>query len=126
MEIIWIDIWNAQSSKKAKMLINKCFNVRRHITTIHRANMNLDILQCKNCWKWEHTTFVYKVQGAKCVKCNRPHKSEHHCYFVWCCKANFKINFPRLETKQEKSCLHLFKCSNCKGDHQANSNLYPF
>ena len=51
MVIIWIDIWNAQSSSKAKTLINKRFNIRRFITTIRDANMNLDIPQCKNCWK---------------------------------------------------------------------------
>ena len=27
MAIIWIDIWNIQSSTNAKILINKCFNV---------------------------------------------------------------------------------------------------
>ena len=28
---------------------------------------------------------------------------------AWYCKANFKINSPRLETKKDKSCLHSFK-----------------
>ena len=40
MSIIWIDIWNVQSSSKAKSLINRCFNVGRFITTIQGANMN--------------------------------------------------------------------------------------
>ena len=34
ISIIWIDIWDVQSSSKAKMLINRCFNVGRYIVTI--------------------------------------------------------------------------------------------
>jgi len=34
MSIVWIDIWDVQSGSKAKMLINRCFNVRRYIMTI--------------------------------------------------------------------------------------------
>ena len=66
------------------------------------------------------------IQGAKCVKCNGPHKSEHHREFGWCCKANAKTNPPRLETKKGKPCPHTFKCSNCKGDYQADSNTCSF
>jgi len=51
MAIIWLNIWDIQSSSKAKGLINQCFNIGSHITTIHGANMNLSIPQCKNCWK---------------------------------------------------------------------------
>ena len=108
------------------MLINRCFNVSNFITTIREANINLGVSQCKNCWKWDHTTFSCKIQGAKYVKCNGPHKSEHHREFGWCCKANPKINSPRLETKKGELCPHLFKCSNCRGNHQADSNLCPF
>ena len=93
---------------------------------IRGANMNPGVPQCKNCWKWGHSTFSYRIQGAKCVKCNGPHKSEHHREFGWCCKGNVKINPPRLETKKGKPCPHSFKCSNYKGDHQANSNSCPF
>jgi len=49
MSIVWIDIWDVQSGSNAKMLINRCFNVGRYIATIHRANMNPDVPQCKNC-----------------------------------------------------------------------------
>jgi len=49
MSIIWIDIWDFQSGKKAKCLINWCFNFGGYITTIHSANMNLGVPQCKNC-----------------------------------------------------------------------------
>ena len=49
MSIVWIDIWDVQSSSKAKMLINRYFNVSRYITTIRGANMNPGISQCKNC-----------------------------------------------------------------------------
>ena len=34
MSIVQIDIWDVQSGSNAKMLINRCFNVRRHIATI--------------------------------------------------------------------------------------------
>ena len=47
--IIWINIWDIQSGSKAKSLINRCFNIRRFITTIRGANMNPGISQCKNC-----------------------------------------------------------------------------
>ena len=47
--VVWIDIWNAQSDKNSKMLINRYFNIRSHITTICRANMNLRVSQYKNC-----------------------------------------------------------------------------
>ena len=108
------------------MLINRCFNVGNYIATIRGANMNPGIPLCRNCWKWEHSTFSCRIQGTKCVKCNGPHKSEHHRKFRWCCKANAKSNPPRLKTKKDELCLHAFKCSNCQGDHQADSNQYPF
>jgi len=40
MSIVWIDIWDVQSGSKAKILINRCFNVGRYIMTIQGANMN--------------------------------------------------------------------------------------
>ena len=123
MSIVWIDIWDVQSGSKAKSLINRCFNVGRYITTIREANINSGILQCK---KWKHTTMSCRIQESKCVKYNSPHKSENHCQFRWCCKANEIMNPPHLKTKKGKQCLHVFKCSNCCGDHQADSNLCPF
>ena len=126
MAIIWIDVWDVQSGQNAKLLINRSFNVGKYIATIRGANMNPGVPQCKNCWKWGHSTFSCRIQRAKCVKCNGPHKSKHHREFGWCCKANAKINPPRLETKKGEPCPHSFKCSNCKGDHQADSNDCPF
>ena len=49
--IIWINIWDVQSSNNAKSLINQCFNIGKYITMIRGANMNLGIPQYKNCWK---------------------------------------------------------------------------
>jgi len=46
-----IDIWDTQSGKNAKMLINRYFNVRKHIIIIYGANINPEVLQYKNCWK---------------------------------------------------------------------------
>ena len=126
MALVWIDIWDVQSGKNAKMLINRCFNVGNSIATIRDANMNSGVLLCKNCWKWGHATLSCRIQGAKYIKCNGPHKSEHHREFGWCCKANDKTNPPRLETRKGEPCSHSFKCSNCKGDHQADSVHCPF
>jgi len=51
MSIIWFDIWNTQSSFRAKGLINRHFNIGNYIATIQGANMNLGVSQCKNYWK---------------------------------------------------------------------------
>ena len=126
MALVWINIWDVQSGKNAKTLINRCFNVGNFIATIRGANMNPGVPLCKNCWKWGHATMLCRIQGARCVKCNGPHKSEHHREFGWCCKVNDKTNPPRLETKRGEHCPHSFKRSNCKGDHQANSVQCPF
>ena len=66
------------------------------------------------------------ANGSKCIKCNSPYKVKHHRDIVWCCKTNFKTNLPRLKTKKEEPCLHSFKCINCKGEHQADRNMYLF
>ena len=124
--IVWLDIWDVQSGQNTKLLINRCFNMGNNITMIREANMNLGVSQCKNCWKWGHSTFSCRIQGAKYIKCNGPYKSEHHKEFGWCYKANAKINPPRLETKKGELCPHTFKCSNCKGDYQADSNICLF
>ena len=124
--IIWINIWDVQSGIKAKGLINRYFNVRRYIITIWGTNMNLWVSQYKNCWKWGHVIGVCKIQDVKYIKCNGLHQSIHHQQFAWCCKANKKTNSLRLKTKKGKPCLHLFKCSNYKGNHQANSNECSF
>jgi len=47
--IIWMDIWDAQSRQNAKSLINRCFNIRRYIMTIHSINMNSGVPQYKKC-----------------------------------------------------------------------------
>ena len=124
--IIWFDIWNVQSRSKAKDLINRCFNVGKYIATIWGTNINPSISQYKNCWRWGHATMSCCIQGSKCVKYNRPHKSKNHHQFGWCCKANEKTNSPWLKTKKGKPCPHSFKCSNCRGDYQVNSNLCLF
>ena len=126
MAIVWINIWDAQSGMKAKGLINRCFNIGSFIATIRGANANPGIPQCKNCWRWGHLTFSCKIQGSKCIKCNGPHKLENHCEFRWCCKVNEKLNPPWLETKKGELCPHSFKCSNCQGEHQADSVQCPF
>ena len=44
MSIVWLDIWNIQSSSNAKTLINRCFNVGNYIAMIQDANMNPSVL----------------------------------------------------------------------------------
>ena len=122
MAIIWIDIWDIQNGSNVMKIINKCFNVESYIAIVCRANMSPGVSHCKNCWKWGHMAGVCYIQGAKCTKCNGSHLTSHYCYFAWYCKANDKTNLFRLETKKGKPCSHLFRCLNCKGNHQANSN----
>ena len=69
---------DAQSGFKAKNLINRSFNVESYITIIYDANMNPSVSQCKNCWKWEYSTFLYHAQDLKYIKYNGPHKSKHY------------------------------------------------
>ena len=47
--VVWIDIWNSQSGSSVKNIINCHFNIRHFIAIIKSTNMNLGILQCKNC-----------------------------------------------------------------------------
>ena len=122
MAIIWIDIWDSQSGSKAKILINHSFNYGRCIATIRGTNMNPGVPQCHNCWKWGHATFACKSHGSRCQKGGGSHKIKNHRDMAWCCKANFKTNPPRLETKQGEPCPHTFKCINCKGEHSADNN----
>jgi len=51
MVIVWIDIWDTQRGSNTRKIINRRFNIGNIIVTVRRANMNLDISQCKNCWK---------------------------------------------------------------------------
>lgn len=44
MAIVWLDIWNVQSSSKAKYLIYRYFNIGSYITTIQSTNINLGVL----------------------------------------------------------------------------------
>ena len=124
--IIWIDIWNTQNSNNTKKIINRQFNVGNIIAIVRGTNMNPDVSQCKNCWKWGHSAGVCQIQDSKCAKCNKPHLTDNHYDFAWCCKANDKLNPPRLKTKKSEPCPHLFKCLNCKGSHVANSIECPF
>ena len=117
--VVWVDIWDLQSRLAAKNIINWHFNVGQYITTVHNMNMNSSILQYKNCWKWEHLTLSYHFYISRCVKCNGAHNTEYHREKVWYCKEN--KNFNQAATKEDELCSHVFKCTNCKGDHQADS-----
>jgi len=48
---IWIDIWDTQNRSNTRKIINRYFNIESFIAMVCRANMNLDVPQCKNCWK---------------------------------------------------------------------------
>ena len=85
--VIWMDIWNSQSSSNTKMLINRYFNFGSHIAMIHSTNMNPEVLQCKNYKMWGHTTFTCWAYGTKCPKYNRPHRLEHYRNIAWCYKC---------------------------------------
>ena len=126
MTIVWVDIQNVQSKSRIKSLINQCFNIENYITTIRGVNMNLGMLQCKNCWRWGHTTFSCRIQRVRCIKCSSLYKTEYHCQFVQCCKVNNKVHPPQLETKKGELCPYAFKCSNCCDNHQVDSNQCLF
>ena len=121
MAVVWIDIWDNQNGSNTRKVINRRFNVRNIIATVRGANMNPGILQCKNCWKWGHLTGICHIQGSKCAKCNGLHCTNNHQKFAWYCKANTKINPPRLKTKKGELCPHSFKCLNCKSSHIVDS-----
>ena len=82
MAIVWINIWDTQNGSSAKKVINCQFNISSYIATVHGANMNPEVLQYKNCWKWGHTAGVCCIQEAKCIKYNSPHLTEHHRHFT--------------------------------------------
>ena len=105
-----------------KSIINWCFNIRQYIATICDINMNPDVPQYKNCWKWGHLTLACCLYISRYTKCHEPHNTEHYREKAWCCKKNSKSNPPRLTIKEGKPCHHVFKCVNCKEDNQANSN----
>jgi len=74
MAIIWVDIWDLQNETKTKSIINRSFNLGRHIATVRGTNINPGVLQYRNCWKWGYITFAYRAHGTKCQKYNGPHK----------------------------------------------------
>ena len=43
MFIVWINIWDIQSSKNVKILINRCFNVGNYIATISIVQKLLEV-----------------------------------------------------------------------------------
>ena len=43
MMVVWVDIWDSQSSSLAKNIINCCFNIGQFVVTICGTNMSLDI-----------------------------------------------------------------------------------
>ena len=44
MVVVWIDIWDSQSSSSAKNIINHYFNIGQFVATIQGTNVNLGIL----------------------------------------------------------------------------------
>ena len=119
--VVWVDIWDSQSSSCAKNIINCWFNVGQFIATMHRTNMNLGVPQYKNYWKWGHLTLSCHSHISRCTKCHGAHDTKHHREKAWCCIENKKLN--HLATKDSEPCPHIFKC---KGDHQVDSYSCPY
>ena len=122
--VVWVDIWDSQSGSLAKNIINCRFNIGRFIATIKGTNMNPGVPQCKNCWKWGHLTLSCCSHISRCTKCYVAYITKHHREKAWCCVENKKANC--LATKEGKPCPHIFKCMNCKGNHQADSYSCPY
>ena len=78
MVVVWLNIWDSQSGSLAKNIINRHYNIRHFIATIKDTNINLGVLQCKNCWKWEHSTLSCCSYISRCAKCYGAHTTEHH------------------------------------------------
>ena len=70
--------------------------------------MHPGVAQCCNCWHWGHPTHTCHAQGAKCQKCNGPHRVENHRLLAWCCKANPKSNLSKKATVAGVLCPHTF------------------
>ena len=124
MAVVWVDIWDSQRGSSVKNIINCCFNIGCSIATVKGTNMNAGVPQCKNCWKWGHSTLSCHSHISRCTKCYRAHTTKHHREKAWCCMENKKAN--HLATKDGEPCPHIFKCMNCKGDHQADSYSCPY
>ena len=122
--VVWVDIWDSQSSSTVKNIINCCFNIGCYITTIRGTSMNPGIPQYKNCWKWDHSTLSCHSHISRCTKCYGAHTMDHHREKAWCYIENKKDN--RAATKEGEPCPHIFKCMNCKGDHQVDSYSCPY
>jgi len=76
--VVWVDIWDSQSSSLAKNIINCRFNIGQFVATVHGTNMNSGIPQCKNCWKWGHSTLSCHFHVSRYAKCYGAHVTEHH------------------------------------------------
>ena len=119
-----MDIWDSQSGFCVKNIINRWFNIRWFIATIHRTNINPGVPQCRNCWKWEHLTLSCHFHTSKCAKYYGAHDIEHYRKKAWCYIDNKKAN--QVATKEGKLCPYIFKCVNCKGDYQVDSYSCPY
>ena len=90
--VVWVDIWDSQSGSAAKNIINRRFNIGCFVTTIRGTNTNPGTPQCKNCWKWGHSTLSCCSHISRCAKCYGAHDTEHHREKAWCCMENKKAN----------------------------------
>ena len=92
MAVVWVDIWDSQSGSSAKNIINCHFNIEQFITTIQGTNINLGVPQCKNCWKWGHSTLSCHSHISRYAKCYGAHNTKHHREKAWYCIDNKKVN----------------------------------
>ena len=122
--VVWVNIWDSQSGSLVKNIINRHFNIGCFIATIKDTNMNPGIPQCKNCWKWEHLTLSCYSYISRCAKCYGAHSTKHHREKAQCYMDNKKAD--QTATKEGEPCPHIFKCINCKGDHQVDSYNCPY
>jgi len=54
--------------------------------------MNSGIPQCKNCWKWGHSTLSCHSHISRCAKCYGAYDTKYHREKAWCCMENKKVN----------------------------------
>ena len=76
--VVWVDIWSSQSSSAVKNIINRHFNIGCYIATIQGTNTNPGIPQCKNCWKWDHSTLSCCSHISRYAKYYGAHTTEYY------------------------------------------------
>lgn len=83
------------------------------------------VIQCRNCWKFDHSTDHCKGEGC-CRICSGPHKEADHQMSdpTTCDKCAYARERGDMDTTSEGQCPHQLKCTNCVVDYD-NDHEHP-